>query len=366
MTTSHNPLPEAGKKIWIDVLTVISCFAVVMLHTNMKAFWLRPDGRLWLSATFIETLFYYAVPVFFMITGYTLMDYRSRYNTATFLKKRGKRTVIPFLFWSLFGLWLYYAKYGLLPDETFAALTGGILSHRYTEIYWFFIPLFAVYLSLPFLSLIPKEVRPQAFRYALIYGFVSYSVLPAASRLSGIGYDPAIATPFLGGYLFYALLGYVLGTCTIPRRLRILIYLLGICGFFIQYLGTLCLSPPDKVDDTYKGYLNFPCVLYAAAIFTCCRHHDYRWLQQSRRALRALGICKSAALGVYLLHIYLIWQIPEWLDPVGTAAAQSAHTASALEKSIAFRTIGALSIYLACVAISQLFRRTPLLRALIP
>lgn len=354
------------KKLWIDVLTVISCFAVVMLHTNMKAFWLRPDGRLWLTATLIETLFYYAVPVFFMITGYTLMDYRQRYNTATFLQKRIKRTVIPFLFWSLFGLWLYYAKYSLLPDETITALTGGILAHRYTEIYWFFIPLFAVYLSLPFFSLIPLETRPQAFRYALLYGFISYGILPVASRLGGIDYDPAIAAPFLGGYLFYALLGYCLGTYPIPRRLRIMLYLLGIGGFLIHYLGTLCLSPPDKVDDTYKGYLNFPCVLYASAIFTWCRYHDYRWLQQHRHALRLLGVLKNAALGVYLLHIYLIWQIPEWLDPIGTAAAQSAHTASALEKSIAFRTIGALGIYCACVAISHLFRRIPLLRALIP
>ena len=52
----------------------------------------------------IESVFYSAVPVFFMITGATLMDCRKRYSTAVFLKKRFTRTVIPYLGWVLFEL----------------------------------------------------------------------------------------------------------------------------------------------------------------------------------------------------------------------------------------------------------------------
>lgn len=48
----------------------------------------------------IEVLFYWAVPIFFMLTGATLMRYRERYDTKTFLLKRFQRTVIPFLAWS--------------------------------------------------------------------------------------------------------------------------------------------------------------------------------------------------------------------------------------------------------------------------
>lgn len=48
-----------------------------------------------------ETVFYFVVPIFFMISGATLMDYRDRYNTKDFFIKRGLCTFIPFIVWSL-------------------------------------------------------------------------------------------------------------------------------------------------------------------------------------------------------------------------------------------------------------------------
>ncbi len=52
---------------------------------------------LWVSANLLETIFYFALPVFFMISGATLLDYRSKYSTKTkgvknnFIKKWLKR-----------------------------------------------------------------------------------------------------------------------------------------------------------------------------------------------------------------------------------------------------------------------------------
>lgn len=53
---------------FITYLNVYASFAVVMLHNN-GIVWLHPTGRTWYSAIFIETFFYCAVPLFFMITG---------------------------------------------------------------------------------------------------------------------------------------------------------------------------------------------------------------------------------------------------------------------------------------------------------
>lgn len=46
----------------------------------------------------IESVMYFAVPCFFMISGANLMDYRKRYGTKTFLIKRTKKTIIPYIF----------------------------------------------------------------------------------------------------------------------------------------------------------------------------------------------------------------------------------------------------------------------------
>jgi surface polysaccharide O-acyltransferase-like enzyme len=63
-----------GKLVYIAALNVLGALGVVLLHAN-NVFWSRPKGTLWLSANLIETFFYWPVPIFFMITGATLIDY---------------------------------------------------------------------------------------------------------------------------------------------------------------------------------------------------------------------------------------------------------------------------------------------------
>lgn len=51
----------------------------------------------WWLRVLINVLFYNAVPLFFMLSGATLIGYHKKYDTRTFLRKRIKRTLIPFL-----------------------------------------------------------------------------------------------------------------------------------------------------------------------------------------------------------------------------------------------------------------------------
>ena len=82
---------------YLSFLSVVACLAVVFLHTN-GCFWnFSATGRYWLTANIIESVFYFAVPVFFMISGATLIDYSERYSTTVFFKKRILKTVIPFV-----------------------------------------------------------------------------------------------------------------------------------------------------------------------------------------------------------------------------------------------------------------------------
>ena len=102
-------------KLYISVLNCIACLGVIFLHANI-IFWGHPTGFLWTSANFIETFFYWPVPVFFMISGATLMNYRKRYSTIEFLKKRISKTVVPFLFWSIVA-GLFMAKITKTPID---------------------------------------------------------------------------------------------------------------------------------------------------------------------------------------------------------------------------------------------------------
>ena len=67
---------------YISMASVVSALAVIFLHTN-DCFWTFSTARYWFSANIIESVFYFAVPIFFMISGAMLIGYNDRYDLKT-------------------------------------------------------------------------------------------------------------------------------------------------------------------------------------------------------------------------------------------------------------------------------------------
>lgn len=150
---------------FIDILTALSCLSVVYLHTN-GVFWRHLTGFTWITANVIESVFYFAVLIFFMISGYTLIDFRERYTVKEYLQKRFNRTVIPFIFWSL--VWfIFLSCFHQLPEKALKdGFFLGILNAKILQIYWFFPLLFACYLGIIVLSFI--ESKKQVFSWMFL------------------------------------------------------------------------------------------------------------------------------------------------------------------------------------------------------
>lgn len=105
---------------FMDLMAIVSSFAVVMLHTSGSATGLKvvvnrftPDG-LW--SIMPNILFAFAVPIFFMQSGAKVLNYRDRYDTKTFFTKRVSKVVVPFTFWSILGYILFKAGQQLLAE----------------------------------------------------------------------------------------------------------------------------------------------------------------------------------------------------------------------------------------------------------
>ena len=91
----------SNRVIYFDILNILAIFAVLILHHNGIVHG-SPMTRAWNTSLIAECLFYFAVPLFCMLSGANLMNYRQKYNTKTFFKKRVLKVIIPFLFWSSF------------------------------------------------------------------------------------------------------------------------------------------------------------------------------------------------------------------------------------------------------------------------
>lgn len=299
----------ARTKPYITVLSVLACLAVVLIHTDSCNFWDFDDRSTWVVANIVESLCYFAVPVFFMITGANLIDYPQRYDAKTYATKRLMRTVVPLAIWLMIALvvnWLlephYYDDYDLpqLLNLIFNPPRVGM-----TLAYWFFFYLFAIYLAIPLFAAVPDDKKQKVFGYLIVAALALNFALPLLCKIIEVDYNSAIALPACGGYLAYPLIGYYLDHYTLGRKGKIAIYVAGAVGLLTLIVGTHVLSfDAGYINDILRDYHNVPAALYGSAIFLA-----FQDLGKTKfgnilfRCVKPLGEC---TLGVFLLHALII------------------------------------------------------------
>lgn len=336
--------------VYYDCLNIAACISVVALHCNQMVHTWQP-GNNWLFALLIEVLFYWAVPVFFMLTGATLMRYRDRYGTKTFLSKRVKRTVIPFIAWSLIWFLLFsIRKEGVhLGPRSFINM---MLNNQIEQVYWFFFPLFSIYLSMPLLSLLADNKK--ALAYGVGAAFILQSVLPYVLPIFGIQWTNSISVLALSGNLLFTALGYLLSTTELTKKQRLMIYALGIIGTVIRFGYTAISSEAiGGVDRLFFNYLAFPAVLQGAAVFTLFKSLDFSALGE--KGMRLLSTVSSCSFGVYLIH-----------KPILDHLILSPRCLNIPMTSISLRTVGVIIFYIFCVGIILALKQIPLVKKIVP
>lgn len=341
-----------NKEYYIDTLTILSCIAVVYLHAN-GIFWTHPSGRLWLTSNVIESFFYFAVPVFFMISGATLLEYRQRYSTLTFIKKRFLRAFVPFISWSLFATVVFYITVKRVPNiNEILSIPLDIINCKYFSIYWFFIPLFTCYLSIIYLSRIINFFKLSIF--LILWIFISVSIFPFISSLLHIEINrDLLATPPGGGYIIYVIAGYLSSRYSLSSSLTKIVYLLGFAGLTLHCFGTwyLGLDVSKPINGLFKGYLNFPAIFYSIAVFLFIKNHPVKSIYFVPVVSFIAKKIKENSLGIYLIHGWFIyWIIPK----IGINQA-----------SIIYRIIGPFVIIALCLVICSFVRKIPILRKIV-
>lgn len=336
--------------IWFDVLNVIACFGVVAMHFNGLVHAFSPTWD-WAQALLVDCLFYWAVPVFFMLSGATLMDYRDRYDTRSFLVRRVKRTVIPFIAWSLIAL-VWKVSTGLMEAPRGPrSLINLILNTQIIDIYWFFVPLFMVYLALPALSLLRRDKR--VIQYLIGVGALLNVALPFVCAVVGITWNPQASLPVLGGYLIYVLLGYYLRDEQLGQKKRRVVYALGAISVLVRFGHTVVASVGcgELVELTW-GYTSLPCFLESVAVFVFARQVDWGRLFKSDASKNRLKTIAGCSFGIYLIHM-IVFQYALWFTGLNGGDWE-------------WRIVGPFAAYGVCLALVYVLKRLPGVRRLIP
>lgn len=263
-------VPTARKTDWITFASVVSAVSVVLLHTDGCYWTFSSTEMYWKTANIIDAVFYFAVPVFFMISATTLLDFNERYSLGTYFKKRITKTVIPYVFWSLFGVafQVFYLETVDASEVTLSYLLEGLTGGSLVSIYWFFIPLFSVYLSIPLFAAVPEERRKSVFTYISVASFFICGVVPLAVTVFELPISTSLTIGVGASYLFFVPTGYLLSHYEVGPKVKAALYASGLVGLIIHIVGTYELSmEAGSVVRTFKGYTNVPSMMYSVAIF---------------------------------------------------------------------------------------------------
>lgn len=337
-----------SKILYIELLNIVACFFVVLMHCTGVVFDFQ-SNKSWFVAMTLQTIAHAAIPVFFMCTGATLLNYNEKYSTREYAWKRIKRVFIPFLIWTAIYI-LWRTKIGELQVNGIKDLLAILLNNKVEYIFWYFYALIPIYLFIPILSRFMQKKNVKYILYYLALCGVMTVFLPALSHYFQLGVTPFSYLTYAQGFIAFLLLGWLLSNYSIKREWRMVIYTFGILGGLTMFLGTYFWNynnPSDALNTYYMGYQSLGCYAMGISLFLLFKNMDWTFIEKNKFVQILVHELAQASLGIYFIQMIVIYyfnKIVKWNF-----------------YSVKYMVLGTIAIYLISAILVCLFRKIGLL-----
>lgn len=341
------------RQSWADACRVAALVGAVVIHAcgGIALYSFEAPARTaWLVTNFVESLVRCSVPLFVMLSGALLLRREAATSTPRVVGQRVLRIAVPLLVWSF-----VYVRY-------VAAVTGrtvdGFQLFREPVRYhlWFVYMMMGIYLALPWLEAIYRELRTRRDlqAYLLVSWFV-VNCLPSYFSLPGLG---QLQPPTPLGYGGYFLLGALLvDTEKVRQRSRRLWFGLYAGGVLATFFLTWALSERSKqlVETAYSNF-SPNVVLASVAAFVLLSG-----VRVDGRAASVLRWASDRVFVVYLMHVIVVEQLVAWMR--GPSQRWLGWPVS--EVPVAIRIAVATTMTLAvCFTVALVLRKLPKAKAI--
>ena len=186
-------MTKEKRVIYYDILNIFAIISVVIMHCNGSVHG-NPNTRTWNFSLIIECICYWAVPIFIMLSGANLLNYREKYDTKIFFKKRILKVLIPFIFWALIMfIWKKYTGQLNVSLNSIKDYFNFFLSNKEEPIYYFMFEILGIYLTIPLLSRLTKiEYRNTLWLSVGIF-FIFNATIPNILGLFQINWNSSFS-----------------------------------------------------------------------------------------------------------------------------------------------------------------------------
>lgn len=278
--------------LWIDNVRVIAIIFVVLLHVSSYGV-VNFDVHLndWMIANIFDSISRWSVPVFFIISGFLLLDLTKKDTIVQFYKKRVFKVIIPLLIWTIFFIFFQFIrlKYKGITSFNFYdnVLYPLYLGEPYYHL-WFIYAILVLYLITPFLKYFISIFKVKDIFLITIILFI-FSIL----------YNWQVNTKHFFlieslKYLPYFLLGYLYRFVPIKKGLFYWSCLFFILSLFVTIYFTYILYIQNLDYKLYfYTYLSISTVPMSISIFYIFLYIKPNFINEKYSKL---------VLAIYLVH----------------------------------------------------------------
>lgn len=289
-----------------DCLRIMAAFAVMILHIAAQN-WHVSDVRTfeWNVFNCYDGMVRWAVPVFTMISGALFLS--KNQSMVQIYRKNILRIAAAFAFWSVIYAWKGYME---SPCGWKMVIKQIIRGHYHM---WFLYMIAGLYMIVPFLRKIVEslELTKYFLGLSLMFSFVLPQIIDVVSLKSeGIakevdGVLTVMNLHFTMGYVFYFVYGYYLNNIVIQKKVKWIVYLLGICGFTVTVLASAVVSIVER-EPIQIFYSNFTVnvMLESTMIFVFAINNLN--INSSARINETIRRLSKYSFGAYLVHPIVI------------------------------------------------------------
>lgn len=350
MTKTDKQTVPKRQVVFIEFLRIVACFLVIVNHTNSRIFRNTEPSFLW----FISLVYFFvskiAVPVFIMISGYTMLDREDSYQKAL---SRVVRIASSLLLFS----GMYYVHDQMIGEiealslKSFVAL---IIKRPLTNAYWYLYLYLGILIMLPFLQKMVANMKKRDFHaFFLISGGI-FGVWPIIVHyIPELEYSGYFELPIFGSHIWMLLIGcYFKRYCHFSKKDGVIsgcIFLF----FCLLNTGLTYHEYISVIDTDYLFFDNrklFPIVAAGASFFALAS--TIRFGKKASQVIVELG---NLTFGIYLvsdLFIEHLWPVYNKLISCG------------IYPMVAMLMFEVL-IFLGGASVTFILKRIPLLKKLV-
>lgn len=301
----------SGRKIWMDLLKILSAYMVVIIHISSNIYKTNYDigGMDFFKGLYINSFTRFAVPCFFMISGVLML---SKERTYSYSINKIPKLVGAWLFWSIIYLlgrkYIWHEEVNLLKEMAiipFLTQSGHM---------WYIYQLIWIYLFLPFISILYEKTDRNQKRAFLTVTLLGPSILDFICRMCTdleTGFvdsfsiklqPPYIGLVFLGRYLYDSFKDKR------EKRWRIFFGSIVYIGIAALIISSWYLSEKrGYASDELFGELQLPTLIYGIGVFLLFMSFSDIIDNIGTVKKKIIKTISDSLLEVYLGHCILQW-----------------------------------------------------------